>query len=178
MPTRPNVCRLRDRKPLQNGTRWFSACGICSTHCAVISKGIGVGPRKPGLHPYATFSSNSVFLCFYNRSYKTPPRSGKSPKGFFNCYTPSSGTVSPPYQTSLHRPLPAKNTSARIPHSTPGQHQVRLSTSPPAHHRRVVYPVRQLHALPRPEEPGGQNTDLLKCVAIELKLTSDRNQVV
>ncbi|EDS43609.1 conserved hypothetical protein [Culex quinquefasciatus] len=93
MPTRPNVCRLRDRKPLQNGTRWFSACGICSTHCAVISKGIGVGPRKPGLHPYATFSSNSVFLCFYNRSYKTPPRSGKSPKGFFNCYTPSSGTV-------------------------------------------------------------------------------------
>ncbi|KAL1395553.1 hypothetical protein pipiens_011155 [Culex pipiens pipiens] len=33
MPTRPNVCRLRDRKPLQNGTRWFSACGTCSTHC-------------------------------------------------------------------------------------------------------------------------------------------------
>uniref|UniRef100_A0A8D8HGB2 (northern house mosquito) hypothetical protein n=1 Tax=Culex pipiens TaxID=7175 RepID=A0A8D8HGB2_CULPI len=58
-------------------------------------------------------------------------------------YTPSSGTVSPPYQTSLHRPSSAKNTSARIPHSTPH------------HHRRVVYPVRQLHALPRPEEPGG-----------------------
>uniref|UniRef100_A0A8D8K5Y6 (northern house mosquito) hypothetical protein n=1 Tax=Culex pipiens TaxID=7175 RepID=A0A8D8K5Y6_CULPI len=33
MPTRPNVCRLRNRKPLQNGTRWFSACGTCSTHC-------------------------------------------------------------------------------------------------------------------------------------------------
>uniref|UniRef100_A0A8D8J666 Nuclear pore complex protein Nup205 n=1 Tax=Culex pipiens TaxID=7175 RepID=A0A8D8J666_CULPI len=42
---------------------------LCET---AIPKGIGAGPRKPGLDPYVTFIIDAVFLRFYNRNYKNP----------------------------------------------------------------------------------------------------------
>ncbi|XP_055523518.1 nuclear pore complex protein Nup205 [Wyeomyia smithii] len=42
---------------------------LCET---AIPKGLGAGPRKPGLDPYVTFIIDAVFLRFYNRNYKNP----------------------------------------------------------------------------------------------------------
>ncbi|XP_055616153.1 nuclear pore complex protein Nup205 [Toxorhynchites rutilus septentrionalis] len=42
---------------------------LCDT---AIPKGLGAGPRKPGLDPYVTFVIDAVFLRFYNRNYKNP----------------------------------------------------------------------------------------------------------
>ncbi|XP_065083337.1 nuclear pore complex protein Nup205 [Ochlerotatus camptorhynchus] len=42
---------------------------LCDT---AIPRGLGAGPRKPGLDPYVTFIVDSVFLRFYNRNYKNP----------------------------------------------------------------------------------------------------------
>lgn len=37
-----------------------------------VPKNLGAGPRVPGLDPYITFILNTVFLRFYDRSYKNP----------------------------------------------------------------------------------------------------------
>ncbi|XP_019530030.3 nuclear pore complex protein Nup205 [Aedes albopictus] len=42
---------------------------LCET---AIPRGLGAGPRKPGLDPYVTFIIDAVFLRFYNRNYKNP----------------------------------------------------------------------------------------------------------
>ncbi|XP_055585632.1 nuclear pore complex protein Nup205-like [Uranotaenia lowii] len=65
---------------------------LCETG---IPKGLGAGPRKPGLDPYITFIIDAVFLRFYNRNYKNPAekwqiaeKSLKLLHAFVKTYTP------------------------------------------------------------------------------------------